>query len=95
MICGSGKLFVAGAFGLDYVGVMDYSHIISIDSDRRSGQPCIVGTRITVGDVLGYLASGMTHEEILHDFPELTEEYILASLAYAADCQRRTVRVNV
>jgi uncharacterized protein (DUF433 family) len=68
---------------------MDYSHIITMQPGKRSGKPCIRGLRITVADVLGYLASGMTHKEILHDFPYLTEEDILASLAFAADRERK------
>ena len=62
---------------------MDYSQIITIDPERRSGKACIRGLRITVYDVLDYLAGGMTHEEILADFPDLTEEDIRACLAFA------------
>jgi uncharacterized protein (DUF433 family) len=68
---------------------MDYSQIITMEPGKRSGKPCIRGLRITVADVLGYLASGMTHAEILHDFPYLNEEDILASLAFAADRERK------
>ena len=68
---------------------MDYSKIITIEPNKRSGQPCIRGLRMTVQDVLEYLASGMSHEEILKDFPELTEEDIRACLAYAADREKR------
>jgi len=68
---------------------MDYSQIITIDPGKRSGKPCIRGLRITVYDVLDYLAGGMTHEEILADFPDLTEEDIRACLAFAADAERR------
>jgi uncharacterized protein (DUF433 family) len=64
---------------------MDYKHLITIEPDKRSGQPCIRGLRITVKDVLEYLASGMTVEEILYDFPDLKAEDIRACLAYAAD----------
>jgi uncharacterized protein (DUF433 family) len=67
---------------------MDHSHTITIDPAKRSGKPCIRGLRIAVHDVLGYLASGMTHEEILRDFPDLTEEDICACLAFAADQPR-------
>ena len=63
---------------------MKYDHLITIEPDKRSGQPCIRGLRMTVQDVLEYLASGMTHAEILADFPDLTEEDIRACLAYAA-----------
>lgn len=64
---------------------MNYTSIITIEPGKRSGQPCIRGLRITVGDILGYLASGMSTEEVLHDFPSLTREDILAALAYAAN----------
>jgi len=69
---------------------MDYSQIIMLEPGKRSGKPCIRGLRITVGDVLGYLASGMTHAEVLRDFPYLTEEDILACLAFAADRERKS-----
>ncbi|MFM8363809.1 MAG: DUF433 domain-containing protein [Verrucomicrobiota bacterium] len=65
--------------------------LITIEAGKRSGKPCIRGLRITVYDVLEYLASGMTHGEILEDFPELTEDDIRACLAFAADAGRRTV----
>lgn len=68
---------------------MDYKHLITIEPDKRSGQPCIRGLRMTVQDVLEYLASGMSAEEILADFPDLTMEDIRACLAYAADRERR------
>ena len=61
---------------------MDYSKIITIDPGKRRGKPCIRDLRITVSDVLDYLASGMTHEQILSDFPYLTEEDIRACLAF-------------
>ena len=67
---------------------MDYRDIITIEPGKRGGKPCIRGMRITVYDVLDYLASGMSHEEILSDFPYLTDEDILASLAYAADREK-------
>ena len=70
---------------------MDYSEIITIDPGKRSGKPCIRGMRITVQDVLEYLASGMSVEEILKDFPELTREDIQACLSFAADRERRLV----
>jgi uncharacterized protein (DUF433 family) len=69
---------------------MDYSQIITIEPGKRSGKPCIRGLRVTVGDVLGYLASGMTHAEILSDFPYLTEDDIRACLAFAADRERKS-----
>lgn len=68
---------------------MDYSRIITIEPGKRSGKPCIRGLRITVYDVLGYMAAGMTQEEILADFPDLTETDIRACLAFAADGERR------
>lgn len=64
---------------------MDYSKIITIEPGKRSGKPCIRGTRMTVTDVLEYLASGMSEGEILADFPDLTAEDIKACLAFAAD----------
>jgi uncharacterized protein (DUF433 family) len=69
---------------------MDYSRIITMEPGKRSGKPCIRGLRITVGDMLGYLAAGMTHAEILRDFPYLTEEDIRACLAFAADRERKS-----
>lgn len=69
---------------------MDYRERITIDSGVRGGKPCIWGMRITVYDVLGYLASGVSHEEILADFPYL-EEDIRTSLAFAADFERKFV----
>jgi uncharacterized protein (DUF433 family) len=64
---------------------VDYRSIITIEPGKRGGKPCIRGMRITVGDVLGWLASGMTREEIRRDFPEITDEDIVAALAFAAD----------
>lgn len=71
--------------------LMNYQDIITIESGKRGGRPTIRGMRIAVADVLGWLAAGMTHEEILSDYPELTEEDIRACLAYAADRERRLV----
>ena len=68
---------------------MDYSKIITIEPGLRSGKPCIRGMRITVSDVLEYLASGMSAEQVLDDFPELTGEDIRACLAFAADREKR------
>ena len=68
---------------------MDYSKIITIEPGKRSGKPCIRGLRITVSDVLEYLASGMTEDQILADFPELIQEDIRACLAFAADREKR------
>ena len=67
----------------------DYSGIITVEPGKRGGKPCIRGLRITVYDVLEYLASGMSEDEILADFPELRREDIRASLAFAADRERR------
>ena len=67
---------------------MEYHGIITIEPGKRGGKPCIRGMRITVYDVLGYLAASMTHQEILADFPYLTEQDILACLAFAADRER-------
>ena len=68
---------------------MDYSQIITIEPGKRSGKPCIRGMRITVQDILEYLAGGMTEEQILADFPELTSADIKACLAFAADRERK------
>ncbi len=72
-----------------YFNQMNYKDIITIEAGKRGGKPCIRGMRITVYDVLEYLASGMTKEEILADFPYLTEEDVLACLAYAADREKQ------
>ena len=72
---------------------MDYQQIITIEPGKRSGKPCIRGLRITVYDVLEYLASGMSVDEILSDFPDLTEEDIRACLAFAADRERRLLSI--
>jgi uncharacterized protein (DUF433 family) len=72
---------------------MNYRDIITIEPGKRGGKPCIRGMRITVYDVLDYLASGMSHEEILSDFPYLTEDDIRACLAYAADRERSQLLV--
>ena len=68
---------------------MDYERIITIEPGKRNGKPCIRGLRITVSDVLEYLAGGMTESEILADFPELTREDIQACLAFAADREKK------
>ena len=72
---------------------MNYQSRITIEPGKRSGKPCIRGLRITVYDVLEYLASGMTELQILADFPDLTSEDIRACLAFAADRERKTVSV--
>jgi uncharacterized protein (DUF433 family) len=68
---------------------MDYRERITIEPDKRGGKPCIRGLRITVYDVLSYLASGMSETEILEDFPDLETEDIRAALAFAADFEHR------
>jgi len=73
---------------------MPYEKIITIEPGKRGGKPCIRGMRITVYDVLEYLASGMTIPEILDDFPYLTKEDILASLSFAANRERVMVAVQ-
>ncbi len=73
---------------------MTYSNIITIEPGMRSGKPCIRGMRITVYDILEYLAAGMTHAEILEDFPYLTEEDIRACLSYAADREKAQMVVK-
>ena len=72
-----------------YYSAMNYHDIITIEPGKRSGKPCIRGTRMTVTDVLEYLAGGMTEDEILADFPDLTAEDIRACLAFAADRERK------
>ena len=68
---------------------MKYQDIITLEPGKRGGRPCVRGMRIAAADVLGWLAAGMTHEQILRDYPELTEDDIRACLAYAADRERR------
>jgi len=72
---------------------MSYLEIIKRNSNKRFGKPCIRETRITVYDVLGWLAAGMSNEEIITDFPELSVEDIKACLAYAADREQKAVRL--
>ena len=69
--------------------MVEYKSIIKRNPNKRFGKPCIRDTRITVFDVLGWLASGMSYDEIIYDFPELTEEDIKACLAYAADREHK------
>jgi uncharacterized protein (DUF433 family) len=73
---------------------MRYQSIITIEPGKRGGRPCIRNMRIAVADVLGWLSAGMSHAEILSDFPELTEDDIRACLAYAADRERRVLTVT-
>ncbi len=72
---------------------MDYRAIVTIEPGKRGGKPCIRGLRITVYDVLEYLASGMSEAEILADFPDLTSDDIRACLSFAADRERRLLSV--
>ncbi|HKP35869.1 MAG TPA: DUF433 domain-containing protein [Pyrinomonadaceae bacterium] len=87
------KFLRSAGFRLYYHG-MSYQDIITIEPGKRGGKPCIRGMRITVYDVLEYLASGMTQEEVLKDFPYLTKEDILACLSYAADREKRLMVVE-
>ena len=68
---------------------MNWQNFITLEPGKRGGRPCIRGMRIAVADVLGWLAAGMTHQDILSDYPELSEDDIRACLAYAADRERR------
>ena len=68
---------------------LDYRNIITIEAGRRSGKPCVRNLRITVSDVLEYLASGMSEDEIIQDFPELTKDDIRACLSFAAEREKR------
>ena len=70
---------------------MDYRKVITIEDGKMGGKPCIRGLRITVSDVLDYMALGMTHGQILEDFSDLTEEDLRACLAFAADRERKLV----
>jgi uncharacterized protein (DUF433 family) len=72
---------------------MDYRDHITIDPNKRGGKPCVRGLRITVYEVLEYLASDMTEEQILADFPDLTRDDLKACIAFAADRERRLVTV--
>jgi uncharacterized protein (DUF433 family) len=72
---------------------MSYRERITIDPAVRFGKPCVRGTRITVGDVLSYLAAGMSEDDVLADFPQLAREDIRACLAFAAERERRLVSV--
>jgi uncharacterized protein (DUF433 family) len=72
---------------------MEYERLITIEPDKCGGKPCIRGMRITVYDVLEYLASGMSEQEILQDFPDLTHDDLRACLAFAADRERKLVSI--
>ncbi len=73
--------------------MFDYKDIITIEPGKRGGKPCIRNMRITVYDILSWLASGMSVQEILNDFPELTENDITASLQFAADRENKVQRL--
>lgn len=75
--------------------MVDYKQIITIEPGKRGGKPCIGGMRITVSDILGWLASGMTVQGIIADFDELTEEDIYAALRFAADRENRILQLAV
>ena len=75
--------------------MIDYKQIITIEPGKRGGKPCIRGMRITVSDILGWLASGMTVKDILDDFDELTETDIYAALSYAADRENKIYQIAV
>jgi uncharacterized protein (DUF433 family) len=75
--------------------MIDYRQIITIEPGKRGGKPCIRGMRITVGDILGWLAAGMTVQDILSDFDELTETDIYAALSYAADKENKIYRIAI
>jgi uncharacterized protein (DUF433 family) len=72
---------------------MDWKNHITVDPEKCGGKPCIRGLRMTVSDVLEYLASGMSEEDILKDFPDLTHEDIRACQAFAADRERKLVSI--
>ena len=74
---------------------VDYKQMLTLEPDKMGGKPCIRGMRITVYDVLDYLASGMSEDEILEDFPYLTREDLQACLAFAADRERRFATLRV
>ena len=74
--------------------MIDYKDIITLEAGKRSGKPCVRGLRITVYDVLSYLAAGLTIDEIISDFPSVTRDDILACLSYAADREHHTVIVR-
>ncbi|GAB1452768.1 DUF433 domain-containing protein [Draconibacterium sp.] len=75
--------------------MIDYKKIITIEPGKRGGKPCIRGMRITVSDILGWLASGMTNAEILEDFDELNEDDIFAALSFAADKENKIYKAAI
>jgi len=77
------------------IDMIDYKQIITIEPGKRGGKPCIRGMRISVNDILGWLAAGMTIQEILVDFDELVENDIYAALSYAADRENKIYQIAV
>ena len=75
--------------------MIDYKKIITLEPGKRGGKPCIRGMRITVSDILGWLAAGMSIQEILEDYDELVEEDIFAALSYAADRENKIYQIAV
>jgi uncharacterized protein (DUF433 family) len=75
--------------------MVDYKQIITLEPGKRGGKACIRGMRITVNDILGWLASGMSISEIIMDFDELTEEDIYAALSYAADRENKIYQIAI
>jgi uncharacterized protein (DUF433 family) len=88
-------IVIPGIFVKTATTMVDYKQIITLEPGKRGGKPCIRGMRITVSDILGWLASGMTVQEILADFEELTEKDIYAALSYAADRENKIYQVAV
>ena len=74
---------------------MNYSDRITVEPNKRGGKPCIRGLRITVGEILEYLASDMTKDEILDDFPDLTADDLKACIVYAADRERKLMTIPI
>ncbi|MEK7352183.1 MAG: DUF433 domain-containing protein [Nitrospirota bacterium] len=92
-LCVTRRSRLAARAGLGYHSAMASLDRISIDPTIRFGKACVRGTRLTVGEVLGYLAGGMSEAEVLSSFPQLTHEDVLACLAYAAERERRTLSI--
>ncbi len=100
--CRSGHRPLGGIYGVielnwpgppDTIKSMDYRNIITVEPDKRGGKPCIRSMRITVYDVLEYLAGGMSERDLISDFPELTTDDIHACLQFAADRERRLLSI--
>jgi uncharacterized protein (DUF433 family) len=82
-------------FGLKIIIMIDIKQIITIEGGKRGGKPCIRGMRISVSDILGWLANGMTVQEIVSDYDELTETDVFAALSFAADRENKTYQIAV